>query len=69
MLGSTLTLTSLPEDLTKLFDSLERENGFVIDPELRRPYYKHFCGALGAAALHTGNNRFEELLAKKKTEV
>jgi hypothetical protein len=45
MLGSTLTLTSLPDDVTKLFDDLERESGFLIDPESRLPYFKDFCRA------------------------
>ncbi len=68
MLGSTLTLTSLPDDVTKLFDDLEREFGFLIDPESRLPYFKDFCrAALGGTILHI--KRVEELLVKKNPDI
>jgi hypothetical protein len=67
-LGSTLTLTSLPDDVSKLFDDLEREHGTVIDTESRLSYYKDFCrAALGSAILHI--KRVEELLVKKMPEI
>jgi hypothetical protein len=66
LLGATLT--SLPEDVIKLFDDLERDYGFGIDSESRLSFFKDFRRAtLGGSMLHM--KRVEELLLKKKPEI
>ncbi len=66
LLGATLT--ALPEDVIKLFDHLEQDHGFVIEPKIRLSHYKDFCRAtLGSSILHI--KRVEELLLKKTPEI